>query len=105
MSITVRIPAPLRNYTDGESRVSVSAGTVGEALERVVERYPELGEHLYEDGHLRNFVNAYLNEDDIRELDGEGTSVSDGDTLVIVPSIAGGSAEGPGGADARTGGG
>lgn len=91
MTITVRIPAPLRSYTDGESRVSVSAGTVGEALERVVDRYPELGEHLYDEGHLRNFVNAYLNEDDIRELDGESTAVAEGDTVVIVPSIAGGS--------------
>lgn len=91
MSVTVRIPTPLRNYTDGEGKISVSADTVEEAFARVVEEHPDLGRHLYdEEGELRNFVNAYLNEEDIRELDGGHTPVSEGDTIVIVPSIAGG---------------
>lgn len=93
MSVTVRIPTPLRRYTDGEGRIAVSADTVGDAFGRVVERYPELRPHLFdEQGRLRNFVNAYLNEDDVRELDGESTPLSEGDTVVIVPSIAGGGA-------------
>ncbi|MDX1568126.1 MAG: MoaD/ThiS family protein, partial [Longimicrobiales bacterium] len=71
--------------------ISVSADTVDDAFEKAVEQYPELAQHIYDDdGQLRNFVNAYLNEEDIRELDGGSTSVSDGDTIVIVPSIAGG---------------
>lgn len=91
MSVTVRIPSALRAYTDGEGSISVSAGTVDGAFEEAVEKHPELAQHIYDDdGRLRNFVNAYLNEEDIRELNGGDTSVSDGDTIVIVPSIAGG---------------
>jgi len=91
MSVTVRIPSALRAYTDGEGSISVSADTVDDAFEKAVEQYPELAQHIYDDdGQLRNFVNAYLNEEDIRELDGGRTGVSDGDTIVIVPSIAGG---------------
>ena len=93
MSVTVRIPGALRSYTAGEGNVTVPAKTVGEALGRVTERYPDLRPHLYDDdGKLRNFVNAYLNEDDVREKGGVETPVSDGDTVVIVPSIAGGQA-------------
>lgn len=91
MSVTVRIPSALRNYTDGEGSISVSAETVDAAFAEAVEKYPDLAQHIYDDdGRLRNFVNAYLNEEDIRELDGGSTPVSDGDTIVIVPSIAGG---------------
>lgn len=91
MSITVRIPTPLRQYTGGEGRIAVSAETVGDAFRNLAEKHPELRQHLFdEEGGLRNFVNAYLNEEDVRDLDGEETPVSEGDTVVIVPSIAGG---------------
>lgn len=95
MSITVRIPTPLRQYTGGKGRIAVSAETVGEAFDGLVEKYPELRQHLFDDdGRLRNFVNAYLNEEDVRELEGTETPVSEGDTVVIVPSIAGGAGRG-----------
>ncbi|HSR41151.1 MAG TPA: molybdopterin-synthase adenylyltransferase MoeB, partial [Longimicrobiales bacterium] len=91
MRVTVRIPTPLRSYASGESRVAVEAETVGQALAGLVERHPGLKPHLYDgEGALRNFVNAYLNEDDVRELGGAETPVSEGDTVVLVPSIAGG---------------
>ncbi len=91
--IRVRIPTPLRSFSSGEAEVEVAATSVGDALETVVSRYPELRRHLYaEDGTLRNFVNAYLNEEDVRRLDGPATEVSAGDLITILPSIAGGSA-------------
>ena len=91
MSVTVRIPTPLRGFTSGTGEVSADAATVQDALREVVETYPDLRPHLYdEDGNLRNFVNAYLNEEDVRSLDGESTQVSEGDVITIVPSIAGG---------------
>ena len=91
--VRVRIPTPLRSFSAGEAEVEVAATSVGDALDTVVARYPELRRHLYaEDGTLRNFVNAYLNEEDVRRLDGPATEVSAGDLITILPSIAGGSA-------------
>jgi adenylyltransferase/sulfurtransferase len=92
MAITVLIPTALQSYTGNQSEVQVQAGTVGEALQAVVETYPDLRKHLYnEQGKLRSFVNVYLGEEDTRYLQGLDTPVKDGDTLMIVPSIAGGS--------------
>ena len=91
MSAVVRIPTPLRTYVDGQAEVPVRSGTVGEVMAELTQRYPELRRHLYtEDGALRNFVNLYLNEDEVRHLDGDRTPVTDHDTITIVPSIAGG---------------
>ena len=91
MSVIVRIPTPLRAFADGRAEVSVPGSTVGEALTNVVDGHPQLRPHLYaEDGSLRNFVNAYLNQEDVRHLEGVGTPVSEGDQITIVPSIAGG---------------
>jgi adenylyltransferase/sulfurtransferase len=93
MSATVRIPTPLRAFTGGQDEVVVHGETVGEVLTGLVEQYPTLRRHLYaDDGRLRNFVNAYLNEHDIRHLQGQGTPVAPGDSVTLVPSIAGGSA-------------
>jgi adenylyltransferase/sulfurtransferase len=93
MTVTVRIPTPLRNYAEGAAEVEVSAPTVGDALGEVVTRFPKLRQHLYDDGgKLRNFVNAYLNEDDVRGLSGPATPTRDGDAITLVPSIAGGAA-------------
>ena len=87
---TIRIPTPLRPYTGGNSAVNVHSGTVGAALDDLTEQYPNLRQHLYEGGELRSFVNIYLNKEDVRHLQGANTAVSDDDTLLIIPSIAGG---------------
>ncbi|HSH02262.1 MAG TPA: molybdopterin-synthase adenylyltransferase MoeB [Anaerolineae bacterium] len=86
----IRIPTPLRSYVDGESVVKISGETVGAALVDLTTQYPNLKQHLYDGDKLRSFVNIYLNQEDIRYLDNEETAVSEGDTLIIVPSIAGG---------------
>jgi sulfur-carrier protein adenylyltransferase/sulfurtransferase len=89
--MTIHIPTPLRPYADKKDAVEVPARTVGEALAALVSRYPELRRHLYaEDGALRAFVNVYLNDEDVRYLKKDATPVQEGDTLSIVPSIAGG---------------
>jgi molybdopterin converting factor small subunit len=91
MSVTVRIPSPLRAYAGGQSDVPVHAATVGGAVSQLVDRFPQLRRHLYTDeGVLRNFVNVYLNDEDARYLGGNGAIVKDGDTITIVPSVAGG---------------
>lgn len=90
-STTIRIPTPLRTYTENRSSVVVEASTVGEALASLVDRYPALKPHLFnEQEQLRSFVNVFRNDDDIRYLDRENTPVSDKDEVSIVPSIAGG---------------
>jgi len=87
--ITIAIPTPLRVYTDNQKKVKVKGKDVHGALEVLVSRYPNLKKHLYEGDELLNFVNIYLNDEDIRYLD--STELKDGDNLAIVPSIAGGS--------------
>jgi adenylyltransferase/sulfurtransferase len=89
--IPIRIPTPLRGFSDGEPTVSVEASTAGEALDALVELHPALRQHLFDDsGSLRSFVNVYKNDESIRFLDRESTALDDGDELSIVPSIAGG---------------
>lgn len=90
-TISVHIPTPLRTYTDDDAIVKVSGATVGDVLRALVDRYPDLEANLYtDDGTLRQFVNVYVGEDDIRYRDGVETTLSDGDEVSIVPSIAGG---------------
>ncbi|HET9265301.1 MAG TPA: molybdopterin-synthase adenylyltransferase MoeB [Vicinamibacterales bacterium] len=92
MPVRILIPTPLRPYTDHQSSVEVEGRTVSEVLRQLAERHTELGPHLFrDDGRLRSFVNLYVNDEDIRHLAGEGTAVSDSDTVSIVPSVAGGS--------------
>jgi adenylyltransferase/sulfurtransferase len=91
MPVTISIPTALRQYAGGSSELKVEAATAGEALERLTETHAELRKHLYNDQNaLRNFVNVYVNDEDIRHGDGPQTPVKDGDTIMIVPSIAGG---------------
>ena len=91
MSITINIPTALRQFAGGSARIEVEARTAGEALDRLTSQHAELRRHLYDDKNtLRSFVNVYVNDDDIRHHSGPETPVSDGDTLMIVPSIAGG---------------
>lgn len=87
---TFRIPTPLRPYSGGNSQVRVQGGTVGQALEDLTSQYPDLRQHLYDGRELRNFVNIYLNQEDIRYGNGVQTVVGEEDTLMIIPSIAGG---------------
>ena len=89
----VLIPTPLRQYADKHDSVELVGSTVGEVLGALTKQYQELRGQLYSDeGKLRSFVNVYLNDDDIRYLKKEATQVKDGDTISIVPSIAGGAA-------------
>ena len=89
--VQVQIPSPLRQYTQKQASVSVSAKTVGDALSGLVAQNPELKKHLYsDDGKLRAFVNVYVNDEDMRYLQKEATALKEGDTISIVPSIAGG---------------
>ena len=91
MSVKILIPTPLRPYAGKEDCVKVHARTVGEALDLLTGRYGELRKHLYaDDGRLRNFVNVYVNDEDIRSLQKEKTPLKEGDTISIIPSIAGG---------------
>jgi molybdopterin converting factor small subunit len=87
----IHIPTPLRQYAGKQPAVEVRAGTVAEALSGLVSQHPDLQRHLYtDDGKLRSFVNVYLNDEDVRYLQKEATVVKDGDSISIVPSIAGG---------------
>jgi molybdopterin/thiamine biosynthesis adenylyltransferase/rhodanese-related sulfurtransferase/molybdopterin converting factor small subunit len=89
----ILIPTPLRQYANKQDSVDLAGATVGEVLHSLTSQYAELRRHLYTDeGRLRSFVNVYVNDDDIRYLDKEATALKDGDTVSIVPSIAGGSA-------------
>lgn len=87
----IKIPTPLRRFAGENKTVTVAGSTVKEALDALVGEHEALRGHLYdEEGNLRNFVNVYLNDTDVRELQQDETPVEEGDTLVIVPSIAGG---------------
>jgi molybdopterin synthase sulfur carrier subunit len=90
MAILVRIPAPLRRFTDGRSTVEADGRTISDVLQNLGSRYPGVLEKLYEGDSLRGFINLYLNDEDIRFLKGEDTAVKDGDQLSIIPAIAGG---------------
>src|SRR4029453_11490092 len=91
MLVTIAIPTALRQFTQGQTSIKVEAATAGERLDRLAVAHPDLRRHLYDDQNkLRTFVNIYLNDEDIRHRSGTSTAVSEGDTLMIVPSIAGG---------------
>jgi adenylyltransferase/sulfurtransferase len=92
MSTKILIPTPLRPYTDKQDAVEAEGATVGEVLANLTVRHAGLKGHLYnEQGRLRSFVNVYINDEDIRYLQKEQTPVKAGDTLSIIPSVAGGS--------------
>jgi molybdopterin/thiamine biosynthesis adenylyltransferase/rhodanese-related sulfurtransferase/molybdopterin converting factor small subunit len=89
----ILIPTPLRQFADKKDSVQLTGSTVGEVLKSLTSEYADLRRHLYNDeGKLRSFVNVYVNDEDIRYLNKEATPLADGDTVSIVPSIAGGSA-------------
>jgi molybdopterin converting factor small subunit len=87
----VLIPTPLRQFADGQKEVEIAGATVGEILTALTTGFADLRKHLYTDeGKLRSYVNVYLNDEDVRYLDKDKSAVAPGDTLSIVPSIAGG---------------
>jgi molybdopterin synthase sulfur carrier subunit len=90
---TIKVPPVLRPQTDGEAEVEVDGETVGDALRALADRYPPTKEQLFSpEGALNRYVNVYLNDEDVRVLDGLETSAAQSDTVVILPAMAGGSA-------------
>jgi len=91
MATKILIPTPLRPYTDKKDAVEADGATVGELLADLTRKHSGLRNHLFnEQGRLRSFVNVYLNDEDIRYLQKEQTPVGAGDTISIIPSVAGG---------------
>ena len=90
MSITIQIPTPMREQADGNADVPVEAGTVQTALAELVAKYPALEPKLFNNGTLRPFINVFVNDEDIRYLDDMETKVEAGQTLAIIPAVAGG---------------
>lgn len=91
MSVTVRVPTTLRTLTGGEAEVAVDGATVADVLESLEGVHPGFKERILDDeGQLRRFVNVFLSDDDVRFMDGLATAVPDGETLSIVPAVAGG---------------
>jgi molybdopterin converting factor small subunit len=91
MSVEVRLPTLLRANADGAASVTAEGGTVGEVFTELIGRYPGLSDQLVDgSGGLHKFVNVYRNDDDIRYLDQLDTKVTDGDTISILPAVAGG---------------
>jgi molybdopterin synthase sulfur carrier subunit len=91
MAVTVRIPTPLQEFTQNQDAVEIDGSTVKEVLGNLDDQFDGMRQRLYdEEGKLRRFVNIYVNQEDIRFLQGEETEVKEGDELSIVPAIAGG---------------
>ena len=91
MSVTIEIPTAFRRFTDGAPNVDCSATTIAAALNELTTRFPDLSKHVRdESGQIRQFLNVYLNEEDIRFLQNQQTPLKDGDEISIIPAIAGG---------------
>ena len=91
MAVLVRIPTPLQRLTNGQGEVSCAGASVKELLGDLEQRYPGIKERICDDtGKLRRFVNVFVNEEDIRFLQGDQTPIKDGDEVSIIPAIAGG---------------
>jgi len=91
MSVQVKIPTVLRKHTDGQATVETAGTTIREIINEIGARYPEFREQVVsKEGELHRFINVYANDEDVRYLDGLDTKVSDGDTVAILPAVAGG---------------
>jgi sulfur-carrier protein len=91
VSVEVRIPTVFRKFTDGDSVVALEPGTVADLVDQLERRYPGFkGQLITEDGRLHRFVNVYVNDEDARYLDKLDTKVAEGDTVSLLPSVAGG---------------
>ena len=92
MSVVVRIPTPLRKMTQNEAEVSAEGSDIASLIDDLENNYPGIKDRICdEQGEIRRFVNIYLNDEDIRFLQGQSTSLADGDEVSIIPAIAGGS--------------
>ncbi len=90
-NVIILIPTPLRRFTGGEARVTVTGSNVDQALDALDAQYPGIGERLRDDtGQIRRFVNVFVNGQNVRDIDGAATSLSPGDELGIIPAMAGG---------------
>jgi adenylyltransferase/sulfurtransferase len=90
MAVTLLIPTALRNFTDRKSEATVEGATVGEAIRNFADAYPDIKQHLYQGTELRPFVNVFVGENNIKNLQGLDTKVAGGETIMLVPAIAGG---------------
>lgn len=90
MAVEVRVPTILRTYTDGEKIVTAEGASLQELVTNLDASYPGIAERLVDESGLRRFVNVYLNDEDVRFLDGLSTELSDGDSVTILPAVAGG---------------
>lgn len=90
MPIRVNIPTPMRQHTDNQAVVETSGATIKDVLDDLVKKHPAVAARLFENGQVRRFVNIYLNDEDIRYLDGPASAVKDGDEVSIIPAVAGG---------------
>ena len=90
MAIEVRVPTILRTYTDGEKAVSGEGASLAELIDDLESRHPGIKDRLIDGSDLRRFVNVYVNDEDVRFTGGLGTSVGDGDQVVVLPAVAGG---------------
>ena len=91
MAVKVRVPTPLMKLTDNQSEVTAEGATINDILNNLESQFAGIKDRICdESGAPRRFINIYLNEEDIRFLDGEGTAVNDGDEISIIPAIAGG---------------
>ena len=92
MAVIIQIPTALRGFTERRSEVEVEGATVGEAINALAERYPDLRQHLYQGSDLRSFINVFVGETNIKKLGGLATKLPEGETIMLVPAIAGGAA-------------
>lgn len=90
MAVDVRVPTILRPLTGGEKAVSAVGGDIAAVIADLDARYPGMAERLLDDSGLRRFINIYVNDEDVRFLDGLATTVQDGDSVTILPAVAGG---------------
>jgi MoaD family protein len=91
MTVQVKIPTVLRKHTEGQAQIEARGSTIAELVEDIAGRFPEFkAKVVADDGQLHRFINVYANDEDIRYLDGLETKVSDGDTVSILPAVAGG---------------
>ncbi len=86
----VRIPTVLRKHTDGQAKVEAAGGTVGEVFDDLIAKHPGLAEQLLDDGNVRGFINVYVDDEDIRYIDGLGSGVEADSEIAIMPAVAGG---------------
>lgn len=91
MTVTMHLPSVLRKMTDDQAKVDVEADTVGDAVQALCDKHPDLRKHLLDsDGNVRGFVRIFVDQEDAANLDGVDTSITDGQVLRVVPAIAGG---------------